>query len=134
MKNFIFLCSVFAFTSAGFILIVIWYVLSYLLTNLSSNLSIETFFETKVMYLYILFLKVLMNLSVTTDLPSLFVEYISIAFFSSHDFIDLVQNSLPLSTHILFGLLFDVPKIFWKALVILIPFLSFKGIAHGYLL
>ena len=73
-----------------------------------------------------------MNLSGTTDHPSLFVEYISIAFFSSHDFIDLVQNLLPSSTHILFGLLFDVLKIFCN--LILIPFLSFKGIVHGYLL
>ena len=45
-----------------------------------------------------------MNLSATTDFPSLCDEYISKAFFSSHDFIDLSKNSLPLYTHILFGL------------------------------
>ena len=60
----------FDFTSTGFILIVLWYVLLYLLT-MSSNLSIYTFFETEVMYLEILFFKVLMNLSEVTDFPSL---------------------------------------------------------------
>ena len=53
-----------------------------------------------------------MNLSVTTDFLLLCPEYISIAFFSSHDFIDLLQNSLPLSTHILFDLRLDSSKIF----------------------
>ena len=41
---------VFDFTSAGFILIVLWYVLLYL-SNISSHLSIYTFFEIEVMYL-----------------------------------------------------------------------------------
>ena len=36
----------FGFTSTGFILIVLWYVLLYLLT-ISYNLSIETFFENE---------------------------------------------------------------------------------------
>ena len=49
-------------------------------------------------------------------------------------FIDLLQNSLFLSTHTLFGLGLDSFKIFGKALVIVIPFLSFKGIIHVYLL
>ena len=56
------------------------------------------------------------------------------SFFPSHDFIDLLQNSLPLSTHILFGLRLVSFKTFWKLLVIVIPFLSFKGITHGYFL
>ena len=43
-----------------------------------------TCFDIEVMYLLILFFKVLMNLSATD------FEYISIAFFSSHDFIDLL--------------------------------------------
>ena len=34
----------------------------------------------------------------------------------------------------LFGLWFHSSKIFWEALVIGIPFLSFKGITHAYLL
>ena len=41
---------VFDFTSTGFILIVLWYVLLYL-SNISSHLSIYTFFEIEVMYL-----------------------------------------------------------------------------------
>ena len=44
------------------------------------------------------------NLSATTDFSLLCAEYISITLFSSHDFTDLLQNSLYLSTHILFGL------------------------------
>ena len=45
-------------------------------------------------------------------------------FFSSHDFIDLFYNWLSLNSS----------KIFWKALVIVITFLSFKGISHAFLL
>ena len=41
---------------------------------------------------------------------------------------------MPLSTHILFYLQFDLSRIFLKALVIVIPILSFKGITHVYLL
>ena len=41
---------------------------------------------------------------------------------------------LPLFTHILFGLRLDSSKVFWKALVIVIPFLSLKGITNVYLL
>ena len=52
--------------------------------------SIYTFFETEVMYLQIILFKALMNLSATTDFPSLCVEHISMSFFSSHDFIDLL--------------------------------------------
>ena len=62
--------------------------------------SICTFFETEIMYLKILFFKVLMNLSSITDFPSLSVECIPIEFFSSNDIIDLLQNSLHLSTHV----------------------------------
>ena len=56
------------------------------------------------------------------------------SFFSNHDFINLSQNSLPLSTHIIFGLRFDSFQVFLEELVIVLPFLSFKGIAHAYLL
>ena len=41
---------------------------------------------------------------------------------------------MPLATHILFGLQLDLSKIFWKALVIVKPISSFKGIIHVYLL
>ena len=66
---------------------------------------------------------VLINLSATIDFPLLF--------FYDHDFIDLLQNLLALSTHILFVLRFDSSKIFWKALVSAKPFLSFKRITHA---
>ena len=39
-----------------------------------------------------------------------------------------------MSTHILLGFLSDSFKIFWKALIIVIPFLSFKGKIQAYLL
>ena len=73
-------------------------------------------------------------LSPTTDFPSLFVEYFPIASFSSYDFIDLLWSSKPLSPHVLFGLRLDYFKGFWKPLVIVLPFLSFKGIIHTCLL
>ena len=41
---------------------------------------------------------------------------------------------MPLSTYILFGLPLDLCRIFWKALVIVIPIFSFKGITQAYLL
>ena len=61
------------------------------------------------------------------DLRSLRVEYISMSLYCNRSFIDLLQNSFPLSTHILFVLRLDLSKTFVKALVISIPFLSFKG-------
>ena len=64
------------------------------------------------MYLKILFFKVLMNLSAKRDFPSLCVEYIAISFSCSHFLKELLQNSLPLSTHIPFGFLADCFKIF----------------------
>ena len=53
-----------------------------------------------------------MDLSVTTDFPSLCVKYISISVFSKIDFIDILQNSLPMSTHVLYGLRVGSSKIF----------------------
>ena len=41
---------------------------------------------------------------------------------------------MPLPTHILLGLQLDLSEIFWKALVIVIPLSSFRGITHAYLL
>ena len=80
------------------------------------------------------FFKVLMNLSAITHFPSLCVEYTSISLFCKTHFIDLLKNSLPLSNHILFGLQLDSFKIFWKALVVVILSLSFKGRTHAYML
>ena len=66
-------------------------------------------------------LKVLINLSAIADFPSC-VGYISISLSCNHDINDLLQNSLPFSNHILFGLQPDSSKIFRRALVIGIPF------------
>ena len=77
------------FRSRGFTFLALWYVLLYLFT-MSLNISINTFFDIEAMYFYILFFKVLINLSATTNFSSLFVEYISIAFFSNNRFIDLL--------------------------------------------
>ena len=54
--------------------------------NMPYNLSIYAFFYTAAICLLIVFFKVLINLSETTDFPSLCVEYIS----CKHDFIDLL--------------------------------------------
>ena len=89
------LIYVFRFTSPGFIFIVLWSVLFYLFT-ITYNLWIYTFFDIKVIYLKILFFKILINLWATTDFPLLCIEYIYIAFFN-HDFIDLLKTSMPLS-------------------------------------
>ena len=49
------------------------------------NLSIYTFFDTEIMYLQILVnCKVLVNLSATTDFPSLCIECISILLSFNH--------------------------------------------------
>ena len=98
----------FDFTSTGFILFVLWHVLFYLLV-ISPNLSIYKFFDVKVIFIGFVF-KVLINLSVTTDFPSLYVECISILLSCNLNFTDLLKNALPLSIHILFGLRLDSSK------------------------
>ena len=75
-----------------------------------------------------------MYLYITKDFPSLCVEYIFMLFFTSLNFIDLLKKLLLWSSQILFCLQLDPFKILWKTLVIVIPFLSFKGITHAYLL
>ena len=73
------------------------------------------FFDIEVIYIFkILFLNVLINLSAAAYFPSLCVEYISVSLSNNHDFIDLLQISLPLSAHILISLRLDSFKIFWK--------------------
>ena len=51
---------------------------------MSFKLSVCTFFDIEVIYLQALLFKVIINLSATTDVPSLCVEYIchSMSFFS----------------------------------------------------
>ena len=61
--------------------------------TMSSNLSIHTFFDIEVMYLYILFFMVLINVSASTDFPSFYTEYISVAFFL--DMISLIYCKGP---------------------------------------
>ena len=56
-----------------------------------------------------------MNSSAKTDFSSLCVEYISISLSCKNDFTDVLQNSLPLSTHILFGLQLNFFIFFSKA-------------------
>ena len=45
--------------------------------------------DAEVTYLYILFFKVLINLSATANAPTICVEYISTSISYIHDFIDL---------------------------------------------
>ena len=101
---------------------------------ISSKLSIYIFLDIEVIHLQILFFKVLINLSAATDFPSLCVDCTSISLSCNHNFIDLLQNLLPLSTHILLGLHMALLKTFRKALVTAITFLSFKGTTHACLL
>ena len=61
------------------------------------------------------------------------LEYISIPLSFNLSLKKIIVNSLPLSTHILFGLRPDLPKIYWNTLTILTPFLSFKGTTQAYL-
>ena len=55
-----------------------------------------------------------MNSSTVPYYPSLYVEYISILLFCKNDFIDLLENSLLLPTHIFFGLRLDYFKKFFQ--------------------
>ena len=100
----------------GLILIMLWYVLLYLLH-----------YHLIYQYTQLLFFKVLINLSAITyfsltDFPSLCVGHSFISLFCKTDFIDQLQNSLPLSIHLLFGFRIDSFKIVWKALVIVALF------------
>ena len=73
---------------------------------------------------------------------SLFAEYISTLLIFKNLLKRILQNSSPLSSHILFGLhpfdfalLFsEMSKFFLNALIIVIPLVSFKGATHAYLL
>ena len=57
---------------------------------------------------------------------SLCVEYISTLYFSRLDFINLLKNLLLLSTHILFGLWFDLSKASTIAITFLLSYKVFK--------
>ena len=95
------------------------------------NNIIKHFFEMAAMCLKILLFNVLMNLSATTGFPSLYVQYISVLFILKKNLKELLYNSPHWSFHILFGFLrFEI--VFWNALTILIPLLSFEGTTHAY--
>ena len=79
-------------------------------------------------------LKVPINLLETTDIRLLGVERISISLSFNHFLKNLLYISLPLFTHTLFSFLLMLSKIFGKTSTIVIPFLSFKGTSHAYLL
>ena len=77
---------------------------------------------------------VLINFSRITDFPSLCIEYISIAFFLAMISLIYCKIHCLYLPYTLFGLQLGLSNTFWKALKIVIPFLSFKGITHAYLL
>ena len=104
----------------------------YLLT-VSSDLSIDVFFDIEVMYLKILFIKVLIHLSATTDFLLRYVLNTFLYYYLATT-ISLIYYKIPLYTLILFALELDSFNIFWRALVIVLLFLSFIGITHAYLL
>ena len=98
-----------------------------LFVQYSSNLPIYTFFDIEIVYLKILLFNFLINLSAGTSFLSLCVSFfryvfISILLFCKIYFLDLLENVLPLFTHILFGVQLDSFKFFWKALLIVIHF------------
>ena len=79
------------------------------------------------MCLKILFFNVLINISATTDFPSLYVEYISILFIFTKSLKELLIN--PYFIWLPFFL-----DYFLNALTILTPFLSVIGTTQEYLL
>ena len=101
-KRLRFNCVMIDFTSRGSILIVSWHVLLYLVT-ISSNLSTYTFLMLD-LYTYKF---CSLRFSQIFQQQQIFLNYsflhISMLFLSSHDFINLLENSLPLSSRILFG-------------------------------
>ena len=63
------------------------------------------------------------------------VTMISLIYCKSHClYLVTVTVTVTVFIYPYFGLRLDPSKIFWNALVIVIPFLSFKGIIHAYLL
>ena len=82
----------------------------------------------------ILFFKVLINLSATTDFILLCFEYISVSLSCNYDFNDLFKThhpDLPISC-----LIYNQThqNKFWDVLVLVTHFLFFSGTTHAYLL
>ena len=65
-------------------------------------------------------------------MSSLYVECIKLLLLSNHSCLRLLQNSLPWSTHNLFGLRLDSFTIYIKAFRTVLPFLSFNPIQDGH--
>ena len=91
-----------------------------------------TFFDTAAICFRILVFRVVINPSATTDSPLLYVKYISMPLLCNHDFNNLLQHSLPWSTHILSVFWPDLSKIFWNDLEIVTSSLSFKRTTQSY--
>ena len=83
-------------------------------------------FITGWIHFYVIFIYVILSYFYVIFLLSFYT-------FLCHNFTDLLWNLLPLSTHTLFGLQIDSFKTFWKALVIVVPLLSFQRVTHAYL-
>ena len=102
-------------TSARFSLIALLYVLLYSLT-ISSNLTMYIFsWNWSHRFMGFIF-RGSNKLFRTKSFPSLWGAYNSILLSCNHDFIDLLQNWLPLSTHVLLGWRIDLPRFFGKEL------------------
>ena len=61
------------------------------------------------------------------------MEYLKILLLSNHTCISLLQNSLPWSTHNLFGLWLDLCTISIKVFKTVLHFLSFTDLMQAYL-
>ena len=84
------------------------------------------FFSFTIFYFFSLKLEFQLNLQVQNFSIMYVFNIFPYHYSGKNDFIDLLQNSLLLSTHILFGLQFDLSEFFWKPLVIVTAILSFK--------
>ena len=114
-------------SNLGFVSILLWYVLLYLFI-VSQNFSIYTFFDAEVMHLYILFFKVLINLSTRTDFPLLRIIilepwfYWSVVKFTAFIYPYFVSFAIRFIQDIL------------KSISTCNAFFQFKGITHVYFL
>ena len=86
-----------------------------------------------IMYLKILFSKVLINLSVTTDLPSFYVEYISMLIIFRNLFKKAYVRFTSLIDPYFIWFLSELSKTFWNALTIQLPLLLFEKATQAYL-
>ena len=110
----------------------IFFIILFTRVNICAWLYINRFNSNYALICIFVFITLSSNLSIytssaithfsLTDFPSLCVGHSFISLFCKTDFIDLLQNSLPLSIHLLLGFRLDSFKIVWKALVIVVLF------------